>query len=158
MSALSGRLAALLSERGFKIACAESCTGGLFAAAIVDVPDASKVFDLGVVAYSNGQKVSRLSVRQEDLEAFGAVSEVVAAAMAENVALMAGADIGIGISGIAGPGGGTKEKPVGTVCFGFYCRGEVFSKTVLFSGGRDEVRCAARDFAISEAVLLLEGK
>ncbi len=106
---------ARLVARGEKVALAESCTGGLVAELLTSVPGASNAFDLGVVAYANGMKTSVLGVPAALLEAHGAVSEPVARALAEGVRNMASAHWGIGITGVAGPTGGTSEKPVGTV-------------------------------------------
>ena len=105
----------LLSERGMTLAAAESCTGGLLAKRITDIPGASAVFGFGTVTYANEAKEKLLGVRHETLEAFGAVSSETAREMAEGVRKLAGSDLGIGITGIAGPGGGTPEKPVGLV-------------------------------------------
>ena len=97
------------------IALAESCTGGLLATMVTDVPGASTTLLEGIVAYSNASKASRLDVPAVTIEAHGAVSEPVARALAEGARLRAGTDWGVGITGIAGPGGGSDEKPVGTV-------------------------------------------
>lgn len=104
-----------LSEQGKKLAAAESCTGGLVAKRITDVPGSSSVFDLGCVTYANAAKEALLYVPHETLEQFGAVSEQTARAMAEGIVKRSGSDIGIGITGIAGPEGGTEEKPVGLI-------------------------------------------
>lgn len=104
-----------LKEKGMKIACAESCTGGLLAKRITDVSGSSSVFEMGCVTYSNEVKEKLLGVSHDLLSQYGAVSEPVAKAMAEGVLRLSGADIGIGITGIAGPEGGTAEKPVGLV-------------------------------------------
>lgn len=104
-----------LSEQGKKLATAESCTGGLVAKRITDVPGSSSVFDLGCVTYANAAKEALLYVPHETLEQFGAVSEQTARAMAEGIVKRSGSDIGIGITGIAGPDGGTEEKPVGLI-------------------------------------------
>jgi len=108
----------LLKERGLKVSFAESCTGGLVAAKLTSVAGASEVFDGGVVTYSNEQKEKLLGVPREMLEKFGAVSKEVAMAMATGVRALASADIGVGITGIAGPDGGSEEKPVGLVYIG----------------------------------------
>ncbi len=134
-------LVKILIERRFKISFAESCTGGKMAGAIVDVADASKVLDASFVTYSNEAKMKYVHVSEETLERYGAVSRQTAKEMAEGAALANGADIGVGITGIAGPGGGTKEKPVGTVCFGYCIQGHTETETVHFGDlGRNTVR------------------
>lgn len=139
-AALVGRLI----EEDLHIAFAESCTGGLCAAAVVAVPDASRVLDASYVTYANEAKTALVGVREETLAANGAVSEEVAAEMAAGAANASGAEVGVGISGIAGPTGGSPEKPVGTVCFGFSVRGRVSTETCHFGDlGRGEVRAAA---------------
>jgi PncC family amidohydrolase len=108
---------ALCRGRGLRLATAESCTGGLVAARLTDVPGSSDVFVGGVVAYSDGVKARELDVPAETLETFGAVSAETAAAMAHGVRERLGVDVGVAVTGIAGPGGGTEEKPVGLVFF-----------------------------------------
>ena len=104
-----------LREKGLHLATAESCTGGLVAKRLTDVPGASEVFEMGAVTYANTVKSMLLQVPEDLFPAYGAVSEPVARAMAEGVRKKAGADLGLGITGLAGPGGGTPEKPVGLV-------------------------------------------
>lgn len=137
----------LLAGKGWKIAFAESCTGGLATARLVEVPDASKVLDVSVVTYANEAKMRYLGVLQETIAECGVVSEEVAGQMAAGVARENAAQVGIGISGIAGPGGGTREKPVGMVCFGFYVNGALKTRTVQFGAiGRNAVREASVEF------------
>lgn len=134
-------LVKILIKKQFTISFAESCTGGKMAASIVDVADASKVLNASVVTYSNEAKMRYLNVQQDTLERFGAVSEQTAREMAEGIAKANNAEIGVGITGIAGPGGGTDEKPVGTVCFGYCIQGRTFTETVHFGNlGRNVVR------------------
>lgn len=134
-------LVRILIEKGFTISFAESCTGGKMAGTVVDVADASKVFNASFVTYSNEAKMKYLNVQSDTLEKFGAVSEQTAKEMAEGVAKANQADIGVGITGIAGPGGGTDEKPVGTVCFGYCIQGRTLTETVHFGDlGRNVVR------------------
>lgn len=111
----AARAAALLARRGLTLATAESCTGGLIAKCMTDLSGVSAVFLGGVVAYANEVKIALLKVSPETLAAHGAVSAEVAAEMARGVRLATGADIAVSTTGIAGPGGGTPEKPVGTV-------------------------------------------
>ncbi len=138
------RLVALLLGRGLHIAFAESCTGGLLAAGLVAVPGASGVLDASLVTYANEAKTYHLGVLPETLAAHGAVSEEVAGEMAAGVAALTSAEIGVAVSGIAGPDGGTEKKPVGTVCFGFSVLGKVRTETLRFGSlGRAGVRAAA---------------
>ncbi len=109
------KLVDILKEKGLFISSAESCTGGLFSAFITEVPGASDVFCETIVTYSNEAKMRELGVKAETLDSVGAVSEETAREMADGIRRRTGADIGVGITGIAGPGGGTPEKPVGTV-------------------------------------------
>ena len=115
---------ALLAEKGFKIATAESCTGGLLAKLITDVSGASRVFDYGIVSYANEIKWGQLGVQRATVETYGAVSAQTAAEMAQCAAKNGGADIGVATTGIAGPTGGTAEKPNGTCFIGVCFRGK----------------------------------
>ncbi|GGL80016.1 CinA family protein [Wenxinia marina] len=134
--------------RGLTIAAAESCTGGMVAAAITDVAGSSAIFDRGFVTYTNAAKVQMLGVRDATLSARGAVSEEVAAEMAAGALAQSGADIAVSITGIAGPGG-SDHKPEGRVCFGLAAFGDLRTETVEFGAlGRAEVRAAARDHAL----------
>lgn len=134
-------LVRILMKKEYTISFAESCTGGKMAGAIVDVPDASKVLNASFVTYSNEAKMKYVGVRKQTLEKFGAVSEQTAKEMAEGVAKANHADVGVGITGIAGPGGGTDEKPVGTVCFGYCIEGTTKTETIQFGApGRNIVR------------------
>ena len=146
-----------LIERGLHIAFAESCTAGLCAARLVNVANASRVLDVSFVTYANEAKVTYLGVSPESISAYGVVSEQVAAEMARGVAKTAGADVGVGISGIAGPSGGSPEKPVGTVCFGFSFAGTVQTYTKHFGDlGRQNVRLASCDFVFDTLCRLLD--
>lgn len=115
----------LLLEKHITISCAESCTGGLFAAALTDIPGISEVFERGIVTYSNRAKMEELSVKAETLEKFGAVSPETACEMAAGLAEKTGSDLCISVTGIAGPGGGTAEKPVGLAYIGIAYKGQV---------------------------------
>lgn len=139
---------------GLRIATAESCTGGMVAAALTDVAGSSDVFERGYVTYSNTAKVEMLGVNRETLTTHGAVSEAVAAEMATGALARSGAGLAVAITGIAGPGG-SEHKPEGRVCFGFARVGEpVRVETVEFGAlGRDKVRRAATEHAL---VLLAE--
>ena len=135
----------LLKNKNMTIASAESCTGGLFAASIVDVPDASKVLNASVVTYSNEAKTKYANVSPDLIEKYGAVSEEVAMAMAEGIAKETDANVGVSFSGIAGPTGGTAEKPVGTVCVGIFIDGERYCDTLHLNEdwSRREIREAS---------------
>ena len=126
---------------GRKIALAESCTGGLVAAAITEIPGSSAVFDRGFVTYSNEAKRETLGVSNDVIEAFGAVSIACVYAMAQGALEHSRADVAVAISGIAGPDGGTPDKPVGTVCFAWASAdGILKSETLHFEGDREAVR------------------
>ncbi len=128
----------LLTERKLKISIAESCTGGLICDRITNVPGSSKYFERGVVAYSNEAKIQVLGVSEELIRKYGAVSREVAEAMAEGVRKISGADIGISTTGIAGPTGGTPQKPVGLVWIGYSDKDETFAKEFRFGDDRLE--------------------
>ncbi len=145
----------LLNEKGLKITAAESCTGGLFASKITSVAGSSGCFDGSLVTYSNEQKIRLLGVEGEILAAFGAVSYQTALKMSQGALKSFNADIAIGITGIAGPDGGTEEKPVGTVYISVAHKGGAVAHKCLFSGNRQQVREQAADFALSLVKKLL---
>ena len=118
---LSGRLLAVKQEKNLEIAQAESCTGGLLSKYLTDHPGASRVFQCGVVSYSGEIKARLLGVSEQTLRQYGEVSAETAREMADGIRRLAGSDIGVGITGIAGPGGGTPQKPVGLVYFAVSC-------------------------------------
>ena len=150
------KLVLKLIEKGYKIATAESCTGGMLAAHIVNVPMASKVLDESVVTYANEAKIKYCGVAPETIKKLGVVSEEVAGEMAKGIANSAGANVGVGISGIAGPTGGTTTKPVGMVCFGFCINGKVQTFTKYFKGSRTIVRQKSTKFAINKLIELIK--
>ena len=140
-----------LADRGWTVAVAESCTGGLVTSRLTDVPGSSRYVRLSVVTYSNAAKVSQLGVDESLLAAHGAVSEPVARAMAAGVRRLAGADVGLGITGIAGPDGGSAEKPVGTVVIAIEAPdayGGLQSRLHRFPGERDRVKFQASQAAL----------
>jgi nicotinamide-nucleotide amidase len=139
----------LLRGAGWRIAAAESCTGGLLMSRLTDVPGSSDYVDRGVVCYSNDAKVDLLGVPLALIDAHGAVSEPVAQAMAEAVRDLAHSQVGIGITGIAGPGGGTAEKPVGTVAVAVAAPGEMRVRTFRFFGGREMVKFQSTQAALN---------
>ena len=142
--ALACEVVKKLKERGWHISIAESCTGGLACGELVGVPDASWVLDASIVTYANDAKVRYLGVSEALIVEYGVVSEQVAGEMARGIARTNFAEVGVGISGIAGPSGGSAEKPVGTVCFGYYINGKTHTETVHFGDlGRNNVRTAA---------------
>lgn len=138
----------LLVEKGLKIAVAESCTGGLIADRITNVPGSSKYFERGIVAYSNEAKIQILGVSEELIKNYGAVSREVAEAMAEGVRKISGADIGISTTGIAGPTGATLTKPVGLVWIGYSDKNETFAKEFRFGDDRLENKQRASQMAL----------
>lgn len=158
-SSLAATVLRLAREQGLHIACAESCTGGLVSAALTDVPGASDVFAGGIVSYSNGVKTGVLSVAPELIGTHGAVSPEVALAMAEGALRLAAVDIAISATGIAGPGGGSDEKPVGLVWFGIACADghrETIRRT--FHGDRAAVRTRASATALDLVRRLIEDR
>lgn len=131
---------ALLKEKNLTLSLAESCTGGAVAAKIVNVPGASDIFPLGFVTYSNEAKHQCLGVKNSTLEKHGAVSEKCAREMAAGAAEAAGTTASLSVTGIAGPGGGTPETPVGTVFMGCCVNGKIKVKEYHFEGSRAEIR------------------
>ncbi len=146
---LEEAVARLLFLHHLTVTTAESCTGGLLAGRLVNVPGISDSFKEGYITYSNEAKEKLLGVSHETLAAYGAVSEETAREMAEGVRNAAGADIGIGITGIAGPDGGTAAKPVGLVYIGCCCMGHTTVKRFVFSGDRSQVRQSAVEQALT---------
>jgi nicotinamide-nucleotide amidase len=139
-STLDAQVAALLRDRGLAIGTAESCTGGLLAGRLTDLPGSSAYVAGGVVAYSNAAKTALLGVPAALIERHGAVSPQVALAMAEGALQRFGANVGCGITGVAGPGGGTEAKPVGYVCVCVSAPSGVRARDVVLPGDRTEVR------------------
>ncbi len=145
-----------LEGKGQTLAVAESCTGGLLSSMLCSVPGASRAFLGSTVAYSDGSKVSLLQVEGKAIEEHGAVSEEVAVMMASGVRGLFGADVGVGVTGIAGPGGGSEEKPIGTVHMAASDGRHTVSERRRFPGGREEVRSAAAAKALELTLELLE--
>jgi nicotinamide-nucleotide amidase len=140
LTELAGELAARLTDRGWKIAAAESCTGGWIAKCCTDLAGSSAWFDRGFVTYSNKAKTELLDVDAAVLEENGAVSREVARQMADGARRAAGVEIAVAVTGIAGPEGGTDCKPVGTVCFAWSGDGWTDDERIRFDGDRDAVR------------------
>jgi nicotinamide-nucleotide amidase len=156
-STIDEQVAALLA--GHRIAVAESCTGGLLSARLTDRPGSSAYFVGGVVAYSNEAKVSVVGVPASLLERFGAVSTEVAEALADGALARFDADLGVGLTGIAGPGGGTDEKPVGLVCLSIVSRaGERITRRLQLPGGRVDIRDRSVTVALHLLRRLLRGE
>lgn len=149
-------LVALLKEKKALVATAESCTGGLVAASLVSVAGASEVFHAGFVTYDNEAKEKMVGVSYKTLEKYGAVSPQTAEEMARGAAREGGADASIATTGIAGPGGGTKEKPVGLVYIGCTAFGEALVREYQFTGNREEIRQAAVNAGLRQLKELLE--
>ena len=142
------RLARVLQDKGWMLATAESCTGGMIAAACTELSGSSNWFERGFVTYSNEAKVEVLGVDAAAIESHGAVSEVVARAMAFGAVRHSRAKVGVAVTGVAGPTGGSAEKPVGTVWFGFMVDGLLSSEMTRFDGDRAAVRAATVQFAL----------
>ena len=153
-------LASLLNSQGWQVALAESCTGGLVCATLTELAGSSNWFERGYITYSNQAKTECLGVPVELIESHGAVSEPVAKAMAEGAQRHAKVKVALSITGIAGPSGGSIEKPVGTVCFGWAIQSQgtvtTTCKTKLFTGNRQAVRQQATLFALTELLALLK--
>ena len=139
-----------LSSQNQSISTAESCTGGWLGKEITGMPGSSKWYGTGLITYSNSAKVKILSVNKETLLKEGAVSESVVKEMAIGAMQLGRSDYAIAISGIAGPGGGSEERPVGTVCFAYGNQENIITTTQLFLGDRDEVRQQSVYFAFNE--------
>ncbi len=156
MTPYAEQAVSLLKGKGYHIAFAESCTAGLAVGALVEVPSASEVLSVSFVTYANEAKIKYAHVSSKTLKHHGAVSEETAGEMARGCAKEAKAEVGVGISGIAGPAGGSAEKPVGTVCFGFYVNGALSTMTCHFGDiGRDKVREASVKTALRRLCELL---
>lgn len=138
----------LLVARGFHLAVAESCTGGLITSRLTDVPGSSRYVERSIVTYSNEAKIELLGVPAALIGEHGAVSEPVAVSMAEGVRTRAGVDVGIAVTGIAGPGGGSAEKPVGTVAVAAVAPGQTRSRVARFHGEREQVKFQASQAAL----------
>lgn len=152
---LHKRAVALLAsckKKGLTLTTAESCTGGLIAALLTEIPGSSAVFERGFVTYSNLSKTQMLGVDADTIHENGAVSEAVATAMATGARQRAAADLSVSVTGIAGPDGGSKLKPVGTVCMAASTAEELVVATHHFSGNRAEIRLQA----VEKALQMLE--
>ena len=153
---LAHRVVAENKRIGRTFTLAESCTGGLVAAAITEVPGSSEVFEGSFVTYSNEAKTELLGVDAQQIAAHGAVSEVVARAMAFGAVRHSRAQLSVAVTGVAGPTGGSADKPVGTVWFGFSMNGQLSSERQCFEGDRAEVRAQTVAHALRRLVQLLD--
>lgn len=154
---LAKRLGARMLMKGLKLATAESCTGGWIAKVLTDIAGSSDWFDSAIVSYSNEAKKHFLKVPDGILLDHGAVSENTVLAMQQGIFMETGADAGISVSGIAGPGGGSEEKPVGTVWIAVSLRDQmVHTQKFLFEGDRNQVRLQAVEAALSSLLELVE--
>lgn len=147
-----------LRRRGDTLAVAESCTGGLVSKRITDIPGSSAYFLGGVVAYENRVKIDTLGVPEESIQVHGVVSESVAEAMAVGVAKKMGSTVGVGVTGIAGPGGGSEEKPVGTVCYSVAGNGGSETCRETFLGDRRAIRERAAHAVLGLLLRVVEGR
>ena len=155
LDTLAVDLGRLLADAGLVLAAAESCTGGWIAKCVTDIAGSSGWFDRGFVTYSNDAKRDMLGVSTKTLDAHGAVSEFVVREMVLGALTRSTAQVAVAVSGIAGPGGGSAEKPVGTVCFGFALSGRVRTETLRFDGDRDAVRRQTVQHALRRLIALL---
>lgn len=149
---LPEKVVALLIEKGLTISCAESCTGGMLSARLISVSGVSAVYNCGYITYSNQSKHEILNVKSATLEKYGAVSSQTAQEMARGASLKAKSDVAVSITGIAGPDGGTEEKPVGLVYIACNVKGNITVQKYNFKGNRAEVR----ESATLEALILLK--
>lgn len=152
------KLGNLLKERGLTLTTAESCTGGLIANKITNISGSSEYFTTGFITYSNDSKESLLGVRHQSLTEHGAVSSIVAEEMARGARIAARADIAIAVTGIAGPTGGTPEKPVGTVFIAVSTGNNTIVQREIFSGSRIDIKNLTSDAALSMVIACLEGR
>lgn len=154
---LSAELGALLQKKNMFFTSAESCTGGLLSQSIVSVPGSSGWFGCSFVTYSNISKHKILGVSKDSLKRFGAVSEEVVTEMVDGAVAESRADLGVAISGIAGPGGGSPDRPVGTVCIAWKLKDkQAVRSTFLFEGNRNEVRYKTVVKSLEEAIELIK--
>lgn len=147
----------ILLSHNLTISVAESCTGGLISHRLTNIPGSSKYFKMGIVAYENIAKIEILGVKLKTIQDFGAVSSQTACEMALRIKKLSNTNIGLGVTGIAGPGGGSAEKPVGLVFIAISTKTGVNTKKFLFSGSREEIKNKATDAAfcyILDAILI----
>lgn len=158
LTVLASELGQSLSRSGLMLATAESCTGGWVAKAVTDVPGSSAWFERGFVTYTNESKIEMLGVNKQTLAEHGAVSEATVREMAQGALDRSRAQVSVSISGIAGPGGGSPDKPVGTVWMAWATKDGCSARRFNFTGDRDQVRYAAVTTALSEVNVLIKGR
>ena len=157
LESLSSELGVLLNKKNYFFTTAESCTGGWVGQSLTSVPGSSSWYGCGFITYSNIAKHKILDVSKETLNSFGAVSQEVVEEMVKGALIKSRANLGVAISGIAGPGGGTSERPVGTVCFAWKLNDSpALSVKEIFDGSREEVRFKSVSKALEEAIKLLK--
>jgi len=157
LETISSELGELLKLKDYSFTCAESCTGGWVGHALTSIPGSSEWFGSSFVTYSYEAKTQILGVSSEDLDNFGAVSEEIVEQMVSGALHKSGANVGVAISGIAGPAGGTDTKPVGTVCFAWKMDGQdVITSTEYFAGDRNEVRYFSVERALMGTIELVK--
>lgn len=154
---ITNDVAQILRERGLTITCAESCTGGMLMHELTNLPGSSSFFLGGIVAYSNSVKHVLLGVQENTLQVFGAVSEQVAAAMARGVRASVGANIAVSVTGIAGPGGGTEEKPVGLTYIAVSTANMSIARRYIWNGSRQENKTSSVKAALELVLEQLHG-
>jgi nicotinamide-nucleotide amidase len=152
------KLATLLLDVNFKVCTAESCTGGLIAKSMTDLAGSSAWFERGFVTYSNESKVEMLGVSESVIEQYGAVSEPVAIAMAAGALKHSHADCSIAVTGVAGPAGGSHEKPVGTVWIAIASQNQTWAQKFLFDGDRENIRLRTMESAIVQLLHIINGR
>ena len=152
---LEDTVAKILVSKNLTIGVAESCTGGMVSSNLINYPGISSVFMEGCVTYSNEAKMKSLGVKKETLDKFGAVSEETAKEMAEGIAKRHNTNIGLSTTGIAGPEGGSEEKPVGLVYLGIYINGKTMVKRYVFNGNRQQIRLRATKTILNDLRLEL---
>ena len=154
----SEHLSAKLIQHNLKLVTAESCTGGLIAKQCTDLSGSSAWFERGYVTYSNEAKIEMLGVKESEVKEYGAVSRSVAESMASGALSHSHGDISVSVTGIAGPSGGTKEKPVGTVWIAWAMKGKLHSECYLFEGNREQIRKQTASKAVDGLIEMLKTK
>lgn len=147
-NSIQSTLGEILCRNKLTISTAESCTGGMISAKLISYPGISSVFLEGAVTYSNESKIKRLGVKKYTIDQYGAVSQETAREMVEGISKTSGSYVSVATTGIAGPGGGTDEKPVGLVYIATYIEGSTKIKKCKFDGTRDEIRALATNYAL----------